>query len=71
MDRAGPPAGRPGLPGGARPRHSEHRDAVDFDDIELAAVLRRRRDQLGISCLCTSLPFADALAPVVQILAGS
>lgn len=38
---------------------------------EMAEVLRRRRDELSISYLSTSLPFADALAPVVQILAGS
>lgn len=38
---------------------------------EMAQVLRRRRDELGISYICTSLAFADALAPVVGLLAGS
>lgn len=38
--------------------------------VEMADVLRRRRDQFGISYVSTSEPFADALAPVVQLLAG-
>ncbi|WP_029137805.1 LLM class flavin-dependent oxidoreductase [Nakamurella lactea] len=39
--------------------------------VEMAAVLRRRRDELGISYFSTSLAFADALAPVVELLAGT
>lgn len=38
--------------------------------VEMADVLRRRRDKFGISYVSTSEPFADALAPVVQLLAG-
>jgi probable F420-dependent oxidoreductase len=35
------------------------------------ATLRRRRDELGISYVTVSTPFADDLAPVVQALAGT
>jgi alkanesulfonate monooxygenase SsuD/methylene tetrahydromethanopterin reductase-like flavin-dependent oxidoreductase (luciferase family) len=37
---------------------------------EMAGVLQRRRDELGISYISTSFAFADALAPVVDLLAG-
>jgi alkanesulfonate monooxygenase SsuD/methylene tetrahydromethanopterin reductase-like flavin-dependent oxidoreductase (luciferase family) len=33
--------------------------------------LRKRRDMLGISYVCTSAGYADALAPVVEQLAGT
>lgn len=38
---------------------------------EMVSALRRRRDETGISYVSTSLTFADALAPVVQVLAGT
>lgn len=37
---------------------------------QMADVLRRRRDELGVSYVSTSLAFADVLAPVVEQLAG-
>ncbi len=37
----------------------------------MADVLRRRRDELGISYVSTSINFVDALAPVVELLAGT
>ena len=38
---------------------------------EMADLLRRRRDRFGISYLSTSSLFADRLAPVVEVLAGT
>jgi alkanesulfonate monooxygenase SsuD/methylene tetrahydromethanopterin reductase-like flavin-dependent oxidoreductase (luciferase family) len=38
---------------------------------QMADRLRQRRDRLGISYVCTSAAYADALAPVVEQLAGT
>ncbi len=38
---------------------------------EMADRLKNRRDRLGISYVCTSATYADALAPVVEQLAGT
>jgi hypothetical protein len=38
---------------------------------ERCATLRRRRDELGISYVTTSVAFAGDLAPVVERLAGT
>jgi alkanesulfonate monooxygenase SsuD/methylene tetrahydromethanopterin reductase-like flavin-dependent oxidoreductase (luciferase family) len=38
---------------------------------EMADLLRRRRDRFGVSYVSTSALFADRLAPVVELLAGS
>jgi len=38
---------------------------------EMADLLRRRRDRYGISYVSTSSLFADRLAPVVELLAGT
>lgn len=38
---------------------------------EIADVLRRRRDDLGISYITVNATYADALAPVVETLAGA
>ena len=45
--------------------------AVDGTPQEMADVLRRRRDRTGVSYFQVSEPFAEAFAPVVELLAGT
>lgn len=60
----------PWVPEGLRSTSAQAAAIVRGSPREMADTLLRRRDELGLSYITVSGFFADALAPVVEILAG-
>ncbi|GAB3130638.1 TIGR03621 family F420-dependent LLM class oxidoreductase [Microbispora hainanensis] len=61
----------PWVPEGLRTPSAEAAAILRGSPREMADTLLRRRDELGLSYITVSGFFADALAPVVELLAGS